>query len=269
MSEICKNCSAEILLNFCGNCGQKKPKRIDQKYIKDEIQYTVFHMNKGFLYSAKKILIAPGKTTRDFLEGNRVNHYKPILMVFVVAGISIFLSNFFIPHPEEIIKKYYETHNIRTPFNVNSFYSFFFKYHAFIMLLTVPFIAFFTWICFKKWGYNYYENIVINSFCLIFFQLLTILFVFPFQLLWKNNPELFMTIPSFITFALMAISFPLFFIKLYSNKSTGDVILRLLVFGIVLVMVFVILCVLGGFLWGMYLVNNNIDPNVYFGIKPV
>jgi len=268
MSEICKNCKEEIQLNFCGNCGQKKAKRIDRKYIKDEIQYTVFHMNKGFLYSAKKILTAPGKTTREFLQGNRVNHYKPILMVFVVAGISAFLTNVFIPHPEEIVKKYYENHNIKMPFNVSSFYAFFFKYHAFIMLLSVPFIAFFTWLCFKKWGYNYYENIVINSFSLIFFQLLSIVLVFPMQLLLKNNAEIFMTVPTIVTLVLMVICFPLFFIKLYHDKDAGEVILRLLLFGIILSIAFVILCVIAGFFFGMYLVNNNIDPNVYFGVKP-
>lgn len=270
MSEICKNCGTEIVMNFCGNCGQKKAKRIDRTYIKDEIQYTVLHMNKGFFYSIKKILRAPGKTAREFLEGNRVNHYKPILLVFVVAGISAFLTNFFIPHPEEIIEKYYQIHpKLRPPFDVKSFYIFMFKYHAFIMLLSVPFIAFFTWISFRKWGYNYYENIVINAFCLIYFQALTIIFVFPLQLLWKDNPEMFMSIPMILFTLITVISFPLFFINLYDKKSAGEVILRLFLFGIIICVSSLVLCLLAGFFLGMYLAKNNIDPNVFFGIKPI
>lgn len=97
MSEICKNCSTEIQLNFCGNCGQKKAKRIDRNYIKDELQYTVLHMNKGFFFSIKQILKAPGRTAREFLEGNRVNHYKPILLVFCYSGNQCFFDQYFYP----------------------------------------------------------------------------------------------------------------------------------------------------------------------------
>ena len=83
MDQNCQNCSTLILNNFCDNCGQKKFKKIDRKYIWDEIQYTFLHTNKGFLYSVKNIIKNPGKTARAFIDGNRVNHYKPILLVFV------------------------------------------------------------------------------------------------------------------------------------------------------------------------------------------
>jgi Protein of unknown function (DUF3667). len=264
MSEICKNCSEEIALNFCPNCGQKKAKRIDRNYIKDEIQYTVLHMNKGFFYSIKKILKAPGKTAREFVEGNRVNHYKPILLVFVVAGISAFLTNTFI-HPEYIIEKYYQAHHIKTPFNVRSFYAFVSKYNAIIMLLTVPFMATFTWITFKKWGYNYYENIIINAYSLVFLLVLSILIVFPIQLLLKGNPNLFMIIPTSISYLLMLGVFPWFYINLYSNKSAGDVILRLLLFGVILLVAFIVLCILIGVGLGIYMAYNNIDPKTLMG----
>lgn len=92
MENFCKNCNQLITANFCANCGQKKFKRIDKKYIWDELQYTVFHTNKGLLYSVKNILKNPGKTAKEFIDGNRVNHYKPILLVFVLSGISAFIS---------------------------------------------------------------------------------------------------------------------------------------------------------------------------------
>ena len=92
MENICKNCNQVITENFCANCGQKKYKKIDKKYIWDELQYTVFHTNKGLLYSVKNILKNPGKTAKEFIDGNRVNHYKPILLVFVLSGIATFIS---------------------------------------------------------------------------------------------------------------------------------------------------------------------------------
>ena len=268
MSEICKNCTEEITLNFCPNCGQKKAKRIDRTYIKDELQYTVLHMNKGFFYSIKKILRAPGKTAREFLEGNRVNHYKPILLVFVVSGISAFLTNFFIPHPEEIIAKYYEIISLKAPYNVRSLYAFIFKYQAIMMLIMVPYVAFFSWLVFRKWGYNYYENIVTTAFSLIFIQVLSILIVFPFQYIFKDNPILFMKIPMILTAILGICAFPWFYINLYNKKVAGEVILKLFYFLIIFIIVSFILCIIGGVALGFYLVNNNIDPNIFFGIKP-
>lgn len=92
MASTCLNCQSTITENFCGNCGQKKFKRIDRKYVVDEAQYLLVHTNKGFLYSVKNILKNPGKTARDFIDGNRVNHYKPLLLAFVLSGISAFIS---------------------------------------------------------------------------------------------------------------------------------------------------------------------------------
>lgn len=266
MSEICKNCTEEITLNFCPNCGQKKAKRIDSTYIKDEIQYTVLHMNKGFLYSIKKILKGPGKTAREFIEGNRVNHYKPILLVFVVAGISAFLTNTLI-HPEEIMTKYYVDYGQYTPEFAKTVTSFTYKYQAILMLFTVPFMAFFTWLAFKKWGYNYYENVVITAYSLVCLQVLTILIVIPIQYFLRNDPFLFMVITSVVTFFIMFAIFPWFYIDLYNTKSAGEVILRLFLLALILIVAFLILFIVIGIGAGLYMSINGIDPSAYFKVK--
>lgn len=265
MSEICKNCTEEITLNFCPNCGQKKSKRIDRIYIKDELQYSFLHMNKGFLYSIKKILKGPGKTAREFVEGNRVNHYKPILLVFVVAGISAFLTNTFI-HPEEIMVRFYESqgHSAAEAKVGIMTSSFIYKYHSLMMLATVPFMAFFTWLAFRKWGYNYYEHIVITAYSLVFLQVLSILIVLPLQFILKENLDLFTIIPTIVSMLLMFGTFIWFYIDLYDKKSAGDVVMRLFIFGIILFVVFVALCIIGGILLGFYWASNGIDPKTLF-----
>ena len=106
MEDNCKNCETLITGNFCSNCGQKKYKRIDRKYLIDELQYTVLHTNKGFFYSVKKILRNPGKTAKEFIEGSRVNHYKPILLTFLLIGISTFISFKFLD-TTRMMKEYY------------------------------------------------------------------------------------------------------------------------------------------------------------------
>ena len=94
MENNCKNCGAIVSSNFCGDCGQKNFHRIDKKYLTDELQYIFLHTNKGFFYSIKKILRNPGKTAKEFIEGSRVNHYKPIMLTFLLSGISTFISTY-------------------------------------------------------------------------------------------------------------------------------------------------------------------------------
>lgn len=259
MSEICKNCTGEIALNFCPNCGQKKTKRIDRAYIKDEIQYTVLHMNKGFLYSIKKTLKAPGKTAREFVEGNRVNHYKPILLVFVVSGISAFLANTLV-HPGEVMQQYYQMHPTKYPFDINALNTFIYKYQAILMLVSIPFMAFFTWLAFRKWGYNYYENIVITAYSMVCLQVISILTVVPLQLLLKNNPDLFMIIPTILTMLLTFIVIPWFYIDLYNNKSAGEVIMRLFLLAVLLFVVYILLIIIGVIVFLVYCNATGVNP---------
>ena len=259
MAEICRNCAHEIVFNFCGNCGQKKVKRIDRNYIKDEIQYTVLHMNKGFLYSIKKILRAPGTTAREFVEGNRVNHYKPLLLVFVVAGISAFLTNILL-NPQELLIKQYESQGMSTSV-ATAASSFIFKYSAFIMLLLVPFAAFFTWISFKKWGYNYYENVVITAYSLVCFQVITIILVLPVQYFLKDNVALFFKIPSILSLLVLIVVFLWFYIDFYSTKPLSQVLLKSLLFVFLFCLSFMVLMVILGIGIGIYSIMNGIDPS--------
>jgi uncharacterized membrane protein len=263
MSEICKNCTEEIVLNFCPNCGQKKSKRIDKTYIKDELQYTLLHMNKGFFYSIKKILRAPGKTAREFLEGNRVNHYKPILLVFVISGISAFLANTII-HPAEIMAQYQNDLNPQPGFDANAFNAFIFKYQSLLMLASLPFTAFFTWLAFKKWGYNYYENVIINAFYFACLQALSIIIIMPLQIVLKDNPLLFAIIPTSLSFLLaIAVTF-WFYIELYNDRDAAHIILRLFLLAIIGGLLFFILIILVVTVVVVYSTMNGIDPRTIF-----
>ena len=148
MEYTCQNCQQTITENFCANCGQKKYKRIDKKYLWDEIQYTVLHTNKGFLYSVKNITRNPGRTAREFIDGNRINHYKPILLAFVLSGIAAFIS-FKLIGLINIMREYYSTSNMNSK-PMNDYLSFQASYNAIFMLLLIPIFAFFTKRAFRK-----------------------------------------------------------------------------------------------------------------------
>lgn len=225
MDQVCPNCNNKIKVNFCENCGQKKFKRIDKKYVWDEIQYTVFHTNKGLLYTVKKIIQNPGKTAKEFIDGNRVNHYKPILLVFVLSGISTFIS-FKILDLSKILGVYFADKNINSKF-MGDLMTFLSSYTTVLMLVLVPFFALITKIAFRKWGHNYYEHIVMNAYILSYYTLFSILVVYPIIFIFReSNPiNLF-----YITqYSLLAVPFILFifFKGFYSEKPVISIIGRI------------------------------------------
>lgn len=242
MAENCKNCNEMINANFCGNCGQKKFKRIDRKYLWDEIQYTFLHTNKGFLYSVKNILKNPGKTAREFIDGNRVNHYKPILLAFVLSGISAFIS-FKLIGLSKIMAGFYAENKVSSEF-MNDYTTFFSSYNSAIMLLLIPLFALLTRLAFRKWGDNYYEHVVANAYFLCFYTLVSIILVYPVMYLLRDNPEHVMSLTSLYSLLSPLLLF-WFFKEFYPAKPTRNILMRTLlllvymILGFMLLMVFV------------------------------
>lgn len=247
MENICKNCNQLITANFCANCGQKKFKRIDKKYIWEELQYTVFHTNKGLLYSLKNILKNPGKTAKEFIEGNRVNHYKPILLVFVLSGIATFIS-FKVLNLKEIMSAYFSQQHINSNF-MGDIMSFMSSYSSILMLLYVPLFAITTKIAFRKWGHNYYEHIVMNAYILSFYTLISIIFVYPIMFFFKHSPSAFYNLTQF-SILIVPLILVWFFKEFYKEKSLKNIILKVLaVLGLTILgyLIFIILAGVVGF----------------------
>jgi hypothetical protein len=221
----CQNCNNPIEVNFCSNYGQKKYKRIDKKYIWDEVQYTTIHTNKGFLYSIKKILKNPGKAAKEFIEGNRVNHYKPIALAFILSGISGFIS-YKIIHLNDLMNDYSASKNLNSDF-MNDYMSLVTSYNSIFMLLFIPIMAIFTTIAFRKWGQNYYEHIVMNAFGLSFYTLTSILILFPILFVFRKNMENVLQITSY-SMMLIPIIMVWFYKNFYDHQSLKNIILRVL-----------------------------------------
>ncbi len=221
MASTCLNCQTPIAENFCSNCGQKKFKRIDRKYVVDEAQYLLVHTNKGFLYSVKNILKNPGKTAREFIDGNRVNHYKPLLLAFVLSGVSAFLS-YKVLNLNELLGQFTTQMNGA---NANKAFSFLSSYNSVIMLAFLPVLAIFTSIIFRKWGQNYYEHIVMNAFGLSCYTLVTIIISYPILYAVRGNMDLFIKVFSGSTLIIPFI-FVWFYKGFYPERSIGKIILK-------------------------------------------
>lgn len=264
MAENCKNCNEAITGNFCANCGQKKYKIIDKKYVLDEIQYTFLHANKGLLYSVKNILKNPGNTAKEFIDGNRVNHYKPILLTFVLSGIAAFLS-YKVLGLKEIMSAYYADKHIESKF-MGDFLSVITSYNSMITMLLLPFFAFTTKIAFRKWGHNYYEHIVMNAYILSYYTIISIFFIYPIMFFYRHSsPSTFFNITQ-VSVLLVPIILVWFFKGFYTDRPLKTIILKSLVVVGLTFLGFLFSIILMGIVLAVYAMLNEPDALNY--MKP-
>lgn len=97
MTTICKNCSNHFEGNFCNNCGQAaNTHKLNMHFIWHDLQHGLFHFDNGIFYTIKQLLTRPGYTIREFIDGKRVRHFKPLSFIFVLATVYGVLYHLFI-----------------------------------------------------------------------------------------------------------------------------------------------------------------------------
>jgi hypothetical protein len=225
MNETCLNCEHPLTANFCENCGQKKFARIDKQYLLQELQYTILHTNKGLFYSLKKLLRNPGKTAREFIDGKRIYHYKPLLLVFVLAGVSAFISFKMFDFQDIVVRD--ANAKPEAAIFINKLNTYFASYGSIFTMLLLPFLAISTRLAFKKWGHNYYEHIVINAYILSVYTLLSFFVVYFPSIILRDKPEVYITLSQFSIF-LVPLILVWFFKYFYFDKSLSSIIWRVL-----------------------------------------
>lgn len=242
----CCNCANTKVENYCAVCGQKKYRRIDRKYLIEELQYTFLHVNKGFLYSIKCIIKNPGKTAKEFIDGHRVNHYKPILLAFLLAGISSFVSLKMLNLDEIMLNSYNTPGQQAAKQQMSDFMNFASNYNSFLMMLFIPLVALFTKLAFNSKGHNYYEHVIMNTFGQSAYLLLMILVFYPIFFFLKDTPGTIISL-SFFSYLLVPILMYWFYKNVYADMSSGSIILRILAIlglGIISYIVIIIIAVI-------------------------
>jgi len=235
---ICKNCGNSFEGNFCNNCGQKaKTERLDWKYISDEAKYTFLHFNGGLTYTLKQLATRPGFAVRDFIEGKRVKHYKPILLLFVLAGIYGLLMHYldisvYLDRSEEQ-KEAVKLQKMIMEWQIG--------HYSLMEILVLPLLAFASWLSFRKSGYNYIEHFILSAF-LASLRLIYSIAIFPLIYFTTNLPNalaihFLMAMPSYL---LSIWAYKQFF----NEKSVLYVIGRLLLMMLILIILFVVIIIL-------------------------
>jgi uncharacterized protein DUF3667 len=215
--QVCKSCGFSGIENYCSRCGQPfKTKRISISGLLHDVFHFFTHLDRGFGYTLKKLIIAPGYMQRDYVEGERIRHQKPFSMFFICATVAA-LSRYWI---FRALLKYYNAGNISEA-------TFFHEYMVILHIAMLPLYAFITYLFFYRSKYNYAEIGVLILYTMsIFFLAATLIALLKF--LWPDLDTAYIELPILIIYNV--ITFTNFFNKLPS----WSVVLRSIVIIIIL-----------------------------------
>lgn len=223
MSITCKNCNNVFEGNFCNNCGQSASvKRINWKYIYDDVKGNYVSFNKTKFYSAKELLFRPGFLIRDFLSGKRVNFYKPVSLVLFVASVYAYLFHTFNINPYSVSQSGIGDVN---NYKFNIIHEWINSHFSISSLISVPIISVTSFLLFKKQNLNFSEYLVINTFLAAQRIIIRIVF-FPVMLIMNYTHHL-NYIFQFLSVADIALMVWAFY-QMFENISLLNVILKVL-----------------------------------------
>ena len=150
-----------------------------------------FDVNKGFIKTYRLLATKPGESIRIYLREDRTLLTKPIRLVLASTAIIAFLMFQIMPEQtfvggfemgmniqvdeeaksektEAELKKIDEGKMEYETFIKETFSS----YYNVLILLFLPFISLFTFLFYKKYGYNYAEHFIFNTYVMSFQNLL-------------------------------------------------------------------------------------------------
>lgn len=217
MSITCKNCLRDFDGKYCPHCGQKADtERITYHSLAHEIPHSIFHIDKGIFFTMKELFVRPAPSMREYMAGRRVKHFKPLAYVLILTAVTTFASHLVDGY---LLKKGVESTISVEPSLLNKVLAntshFFDKYPSFFYFFMIPVVSLLTWLFFRKSSYNYWENVILNTYLTAQFNLLllvaTLLRLF-------NGGKVSYTPFLIIYFTYLALVYSFFFRSTYSRR---------------------------------------------------
>lgn len=183
---VCPNCETVYEGNYCPECGQKTLHgRYTLKGLASELIFSAFHLEKkGLPYTVVELTLRPGTAIRKVIEGQRLSLYPPFKYLVLTGALVVLLSlryGFF--HSNELTSAEADTYQLAILMEHKLFFDGFFRfaedYATLLNLVAIPVFSLFSYLFFQHSGYNFAENLIINTF-ITAQQLLFLVLLAPF-----------------------------------------------------------------------------------------
>jgi hypothetical protein len=191
--QSCKSCGKEGTGNFCNNCGQTyNTKRISIKGLLHDLFHFFTHLEKGFGYTVKQLVAAPGTMQREYVDGIRNRYQKPFSMFFICLSVNA-LARYFI---FEILDKVYHQNTLQEA-------NYFHEYQVFVFPALIPVISLITLLLFWKEKYNYAETGVLQLY-LFSFILLAVVPISLLKFIWPGLDTAIIELPIISIYSMIS-----------------------------------------------------------------
>jgi hypothetical protein len=178
---ICKNCGAEVNNIYCGHCGQKaEPERITLSYIWHGLVHFFTHAEHGFFYTSRQMILAPGRSVKEFIDGKRKYHQTPVSFFLIWNAIYILLLWF--------VRKLFGENNVvdfTEYFGPAEKTQFAISHLNLVLFFLLPFQALYLYLLLFLRQYNYFEAFVAILYgvgTLLLWQIVFVLLAVPVYL---------------------------------------------------------------------------------------
>lgn len=86
----CLNCGTALHDQFCAHCGQNAhTHRFTLRHLLlHDLPHAVWHVDKGLLYTLRRMATQPGATIHEYLAGQRAQHFHPFSYLVILAAVS-------------------------------------------------------------------------------------------------------------------------------------------------------------------------------------
>lgn len=186
---ICKSCGVSGRGKYCHNCGAVYTvKRITLSNLIHDVFHFFTHLDKGFGFTVKQLIVAPGTMQRSFIEGDRSRHQKPFSMFFISATLAALIRYWLFL----ALIKFYNSGSVSEA-------DFSHQYMVMLQVCLVPVYTLITYLLFFKSGYNYAEIGVLLLYTISFLFLVAI-FTSLLKLIWHDFDTAYVEFPIFIIY---------------------------------------------------------------------
>lgn len=180
---LCKNCGNEFDGNFCNQCGQKASvTRLTYKSLADNLMHGFLHVDKGFFYTIRMLIINPGKVVIDFINCKRAAYFQPFPLLIILATIYGLFESMINPVKENIEKVSDKMSEVDKPIIelVNFFISHISHNYALLNIFLIPPFALAIRIAFRKANskkYNATEYLFAGAYLSSLYLVINIIFL--------------------------------------------------------------------------------------------
>jgi hypothetical protein len=211
----CLNCNAHLdnAVKFCSQCGQNKNvHRFTMYNFFHEGFHAFTHTDKGIFHLLKSLALRPGTTAREYITGKRKKYFNPFTFFLILMGIFVLSNNYF---KKETVQKEPDANVLqRIPTaegkakyiaimkRANNISVVFKKHGNVVAMIAVPFISLFTWLFFRRKGFNYAEHLTANMMFVAFSNLVFTLVIFPLTALVNPTTSFIITMLALLLQAL-------------------------------------------------------------------